>query len=407
VVQFSDASIGTDLVYAWDFDNDGNVDSNEQNPSYTYDTAGTYSVNLTVTNAGGSDSEVKEGYIVVSEPEPPVADFTVTPTSGVAPLTVQFTDASSGIVSSWQWDFDNDGTVDSTEQSPSHTYESAGNYTVTLAVSNAGGSDSEVKADYISVTEAPQKPVAEFSANVTDGSAPLDISFTDQSTGSPDTWEWSFGDGTSATEQNPVHTYSKAGKYTVSLTVKNELGRDRVRKSNYIIVSSSTSLPVADFDATPTSGNTPLEVSFTDNSTGSPTSWRWSFGDGKSSRKQNPVHTYTKAGNYTVSLTVRNADGSNTTTKSDYITVSSFLPVAAFSASPESGSVPLKVKFTDQSTGSPTSYKWSFGDGTYSTSRNPVHTYKKAGTYRVSLKVKNEAGSSIETMSTIVVSKNK
>jgi PKD repeat protein len=92
---------------------------------------------------------------------------------------------------------------------------------------------------------------------------------------------------------------------------------------------------------------------------------------------------------------------------SDYITVSSSLPVASFSSSPASGNAPLEVKFTDQSTGSPTSWKWNFGDGTYSTASNPVHTYKKAGTYSVSLKVKNKAGSSTKTTSTIVVHKNK
>jgi len=336
----------------------------------------------------------------------PVADFTATPTSGDAPLTVQFTDASTGTISSYAWDFENDGGIDSTEQSPSYAYSAAGLYTVNLTVSNAGGSDSEVKTGYITVSESlPAVPVAAFNATPTSGDSPLEVSFTDESTGSPTSWKWSFGDGKYSRKQNPVHTYSKAGNYTVSLTVKNADGSNTTTKSDYITVSSS--LPVAEFSAAPVSGSVPLEVSFIDESTGSPTSWKWDFGDGKHSGKQNPVHTYRNAGNYTVSLTVKNADGSNTTTKSDYIVVSSSLPVAAFSASPASGNAPLKVTFTDQSTGSLTYWKWSFGDGACSTARNPVHTYKKAGNYTVSLTVKSKAGSSTKTTSTIVISKNK
>jgi len=139
-VQFTDLSEKATAWY-WDFDNDGNVDSTGQSPSYTYESSGTYTVNLTVSNAGGSDSEVKTDYISVSEsiPSAPVAAFSATPTSGYAPLAVQFTDASDDTVSSWQWDFDNDGSVDSTEQNPSHTYTGEGTYTVTLTVKDTDG----------------------------------------------------------------------------------------------------------------------------------------------------------------------------------------------------------------------------------------------------------------------------
>ncbi|HIH93808.1 TPA: PKD domain-containing protein [Methanosarcina acetivorans] len=243
-VNFTDQSEGIVSSYSWDFDNDGTVDSIEQNPSYTYESAGNYTVSLTVSNAGGSDSELKTDYIVVSEPVPeaPVANFTATPTAGNAPLTVNFTDQSEGIVSSYSWDFDNDGNVDSTEQNPSHTYESAGNYTVSLTVSNAGGSDSELKTDYITVSSTPvePEPVAAFTADVTGGTAPLTVNFTDQSTGSPTAWAWDFGDGANSTEQNPSHTYVSAGNYTVNLTVENAAGMDFELKTNYIEVSETS-----------------------------------------------------------------------------------------------------------------------------------------------------------------------
>ena len=156
-----------------------------------------------------------------------------------------------------------------------------------------------------------------------------------------------------------------------------------VTKSSYIAVSNGFEAPVAAFSASPTSGKAPLTVSFTDQSTGSPTSWKWTFGDGNTSTEKNPVHTYSKAGLYSVTLTASNANGSNALTKSSYIAVSNVLnaPVTNFSASPTSGKVPLTVGFTDQSTGSPTSWKWTFGDGNNSTDKNPVHTYNKSGKY--------------------------
>ena len=185
-VQFTDQSTGMVTTYAWDFNNDGITDSTLQNPEYIYSTAGTYTVNLTVTNAGGSDSEAKTDYITVQVPlpPPPVAAFSATPLSGNAPLAVQFTDQSTGTVTSYAWDFTNDGTVESTSQSPIYTYSAAGTYTVKLTVTNVGGSDSEVKTDYITVqVPLPPPPVAAFSATPLSGNAPLAVQFTDQSTG--------------------------------------------------------------------------------------------------------------------------------------------------------------------------------------------------------------------------------
>jgi len=330
---------------------------------------------------------------------PSVANYSAAPTSGNAPLTVSFTDNSTGSPTAWNWNFGDENT--SREQNPMHTYSAAGNYTVALTVSNAVGTDTKTKASYITVKTVPTKLLAAFSASPTSGNAPMKIAFTDNSTGSPTSWRWSFGDGTYSTSRDPVHTYSKAGKYTVSLTVRNKAGSNTATKSGYINVGAPLKAPVAAFSASPTSGNAPVKVAFTDRSTGSPTSWRWSFGDGNTSTQQNPEYTYSKAGKYTVSLAVKNAVGSNTVRKSGYINVVAPLkiPVAAFSGSPTSGKAPLKVQFTDRSTESPTSWRWSFGDGTYSTSRNPIHTYGKAGKYTVTLMARNAAGSNTKTMS--------
>ncbi|MDI9395030.1 MAG: PKD domain-containing protein, partial [Euryarchaeota archaeon] len=329
-VNFTDKSTGTISSYTWDFDNDGVVDSTDQNPVHTYTTPGTYTVNLTVTNAGGSDSEVKSEYIVVSEPLPelPVAAFTATPTSGNAPLTVNFTDQSTGVVSSYSWDFDNDGTAESNEKNPSYTYVTAGTYTVKLTVTNAGGSDDEVKTGYITVSEPlPEPPTADFSAAPTSGDVPLTVQFTDKSTGIVSSYSWDFNnDGeVDSTEQHPSCTYDASGNYTVKLTVTGPGGSDSEIKVEYIVVSDSLPAPpLANFTATPTSGDAPLTVDFTDLSTGDAiNSWAWDFdSDGNvDSTDQSPSYTYTVPGVYTVSLNVSNAGGSDDEVKVGFIEV--------------------------------------------------------------------------------------
>jgi PKD repeat protein len=163
------------------------------------------------------------------------------------------------------------------------------------------------------------RPVAHFSASPTSGAAPLTVNFTDQSTGQITSWSWDFGDGSISTEQNPSHTYTDDGSYTVSLTVTGPGGSDTETKADYIKVGSPS--PVADFSASPIKGPPPLIVNFIDQSTGQITSWSWDFGDGSISTEQNPSHTYTDDGSYTVSLTVTGPGGSDTETKADYINV--------------------------------------------------------------------------------------
>ncbi len=217
-------------------------------------------------------------------------------------------------------------------------------------------------------------PVANFSANQTSGKVPLSVKFTDTSQNNVTTWSWQFGDGGVSTEQNPVHTYITPGTYTVNLTVTNECGYDSISRREYINAIPCP-LPVADFTVNQTSGKVPLSVKFTDTSQNNVTSWSWQFGDGGVSTEQNPVHTYTGVGNYTVNLTVTNECGSDTVSRHEYIHAEPCPPpVADFSANQTSGKVPLSVKFTDLSTNNPDTWSWQFGDGATSTDKNPVHT---------------------------------
>jgi PKD repeat protein len=394
LVQFQNRSSGPILGYSWNFgDNAGGAIST--NPSHTYTKSGSFTVTLKVYNSFNSDTEIKTNYIVVNG-NVPIADFIGTPTSGNKPLTVQFTDLSTGDITSWSWTFGDGGT--STEKNPSYTFLNKGTYSVILGVDGPSGSHAKLRPLYITVNDPTSNPpVANFTATPTSGTKPLAVQFTDMSTGDITSRYWDFGDGGSSTSVNPGHTYSNAGLYSVSLTVNGPGGSNSKAVTNYInVTNSSTNPPVANFTANPTSGTKPLAVQFTDQSTGDITSRYWDFGDGGSSASVNPSHTYTNAGLYSVSLTVNGPGGNHTKDITNYITVtnpSSNPPVAKFSGTPVSGVKPLTVQFTDHSTGDITSRHWDFGDGDSSTSVNPSHTYTDTGTFTVGLSVSGPGGS--------------
>ncbi|MEC9475411.1 MAG: HYR domain-containing protein [Planctomycetota bacterium] len=224
LVQFTDDSTGPIDGRLWDF-GDG-ATSTELNPSHLYTLAGIYTVSLTVTGPGGTDTSTCDSCIEVLDP-PPTAGFDMDPTSGVEDLLVTFTDASTGVITSRLWDFGDGATSD--ELNPGHLYTEAGVYTVSLLVTGPGGSDTMVCDACITVIDAP--PVAEFSANPTSGDGPLTVQLSDLSTGAIDSRLWDFGDPGSgadnqSTELNPVHLYQQPGIYTVSLLVTGPGGTD-------------------------------------------------------------------------------------------------------------------------------------------------------------------------------------
>jgi len=392
-VAFNDTTVFYPHNWNWSF-GDGAI-SADQDPEHIYAEPGTYTVSLTTGNEYGENLTIKTDYITVLPVTLPDAGFTATPTAGKPPLSVTFNDTSNGSPTAWYWDF-GDG-ITSTEQDPVHEYEAPGTYTVSLQVTNEDGSDTETKPDLIVVAPV-ILPVAVFSANTTTGNAPLAVRFTDESTGSPESWYWTFGDGATSDEQNPEHIYTGTGIYSVSLDVSNTDGNNTTTKTDYITVVTNVPPPVANFYCRPTYGKAPLAVKFTDTSTGSPTGWYWDFGDDTNATEQNPVHIYTSAGKYTVSLTTSNAGGSSTKTRIGYITVKGTPPPTAnFYGKPTYGKAPLTVKFTDTSTGSPTGWFWDFGDGSDDTVQHPVHSYASAGKYTVSLTASDAAGSTTKT----------
>ena len=248
-------------------------------------------------------------------------------------------------------------------------------------------------------------PIVAFTCDQTVVTIGQSIQFTDQSINIPASWSWDFGDGGISTEQNPTYIYNTAGTYTVSLTATNDNGSDTLTKTNYITVNATVSAPVAAFTANQTTINQGETISFTDQSTNTPTSWSWDFGDGGMSSEQNPTYIYNTSGTYTVSLTATNANGSNTETKTDYITVnaSGDIPIADFTANKTLILADETVVFTDQSTNTPTSWAWNFGDGGTSTIQNPSYTYNTGGTYAVELIATNDNGSDTLIMSYYII----
>ena len=382
-VNFKDKSTGDIETFYWVF-GDG-ASSTEQNPVHTYNLSGQYSVALTVTGQGGSNTKSREAYIHVAD-SPPVADFSYYPQKGEKPLTVNFTDKSSGVVASYLWYF-GDGDS-STVKSPEHTYDSTGVFSVSLTVANAGGSSTKTIDSAVVVT--PPLPVPDFEGTPRNGPAPLSVQFTNKTTGVADSCTWDFGDGTKITGQDPVHVYDKIGYYTVRLTAWRAGESNSETKENYITVLSKN--PTADFSAEPLKGKAPLTVKFTDQSLGNVSSWRWKFGNGDGAFEKDPEYTYSKSGDFTVTLTVMGPGGIDSLVKRNYIHVTEPPPVAAFSADTTKGYKPLTVHFFDESQGTVTSWLWNFGDGGESTEQNPEHTYTDEGVFSVMLKVSGPGG---------------
>jgi PKD repeat protein len=319
-VNFSDASSGTPTSWSWTFGDGGT--SSAQNPSHTYTASGTYTVTLTAANAYGSDPETKTGYITVNDPAG--GDY------ATLPYTTGF--ESGSLDGFWTTATTNQGRM---QVSSGYTPHS-GSYQLLMDDSVSGGNYSQCEA-WLHLDLA--------------GESQVDLDF----------WWKEFGDETHA--QDGVYFSNNGGSSFVKVFNLNgasyanqawqnfTLDVDQLaagaglsltstfvvkfqQYDNYPMTSDGFAFddisvtggpqgtaPTAAFSGTPTSGTYPLVVSFADASTDAPTSWSWTFGDGGTSTAQNPSHTYTAAGTYSVTLTASNAFGADAFTRTNYITV--------------------------------------------------------------------------------------
>lgn len=328
-VNFTDLSTGSPTSWSWSFPGGTPATSSVQNPTIIYSAPGTYNVTLTCTNALGTDTRTFTSYITVNNCPPPAANFYGTPTTLCSGQTVSYFDLSTNSPTSWSWNFPGGTPATSTLQNPVVTYNVVGTYGATLTATNAYGSNTFTQNNYITVNNCPPPPVANFSGSPTTLCAGSTVTFTDLSTNSPTSWNWSFPGGTPSTSvaQNPVITYSASGVFGVTLTATNSSGSNTFTVSNYITVNTCAS-PVINFSGWPTTLCTGQSVNFSDLSSNSPTSWNWTFPGGTpaSSTVQNPVVTYSAAGTYNVTLSATNAFGTNTSTVTNYINVSNCPP---------------------------------------------------------------------------------
>ena len=222
-----------------------------------------------------------------------IATFTGTPTSGPAPLTVSFTSHSGSFVNqAWHWDFGDGNTA--TTHHATHTYTVPGTYTVTHQVFSVFGNLSRTNPDYITVL-SPATPIANLTGTPTTGFGPLTVSFTDQSTQSPTSWLWDFGDGITSTEQHPTHTFTTPGIYTINLTVTNATGTGAVTMADYITVQSISSQILGAQQIITTSAGNAVSVYATDLdgdgdkdvlSAGSDIAWYENLGNGSFGAQQ-------------------------------------------------------------------------------------------------------------------------
>lgn len=379
-VSFTNTSTGA-ASYIWDF-GDGSS-SNSTHASHSYTSSGTYNIKLIATNIYGcQDIEIKSNYITVNPT--PFAQINVNQYSACDVNTVfQFTGSASNI-SNWNWNF-GDGST-STSQNPSHQYSSPGSYPVQLIVtSNSGCVDTAFSQNNITIGNS---LIPSFTMSDTGGCGSVTIQF-DCTVPNSTSWLWDFGDGTTSTLDNPLHTYNTVGTYDVTLTVTTSSGcNGTVTIPDLVHVDG---MPFVNFTVVQDSGCAPYTAQFVNLTTGA-SSYSWKFGNGDSSYLTNPSTTYSQGGYFSVTLTATSPYGCTlAVTKNQLVRV--FAPTATFNGTPLTGCPGMTTQFTY--TGNSINvigYLWNFGDGTTSTAVNPTHTYNTIGNYTVWLVVTNSFG---------------
>jgi gliding motility-associated-like protein len=301
-VNFNNQSSANGDTFEWDF-GDGNS-STDENPTHIYSNVGNYDVELIVVNADGCGDTITQNVTIYPNP---VASFDsdsvcfqqfndFTNTSTVTPF-------DNDEIDTWDWSF-GDGNV-SSQESPEHGYVDEGVYDVTLVVTtNNGCSDTITQTAIV-------WPLPDPALTINDNCVTLDGDFTDNSTISNDhttneivEWFWQFGDGATSEDQNPSHAYNNTGDYEVTLFVTSNNGCTNSISDSLTIIDFAD----ADFDYTPTGGHIPLEVDFTNNSTGG-TSYEWDFDNGETDFSTTPDDLtvfYYDPGSYLITLTVGN-----------------------------------------------------------------------------------------------------
>ena len=328
---------------------------------------------------------------------------------GLAPFAMQFNDTSTNTPTYGNYTYQGYGSNTtlgynfSTSLNTAATF-TAGNFSISHGAGNAVGFNLSTQITWINVTN--NVPVVSFTVNVTSGLMPLVVAFNDTSTGNITSRFWDFGDVTNSTNASPVKTYSTAGTYTVNLTETNlDVSNSTTKTINVYNPANSQ------FSSFNTAGTAPFSTYLYDlstNTTPGTDTWYWMFGDGNTSTAQSLYYTWNITGTYAINHSFSNGVSTSWINKSAYIVVGTptppvVAPVASFYGGPQIGAPPLLVYLTDVSSNTPTSWNWSFGDGTYGITQNPSHWYNSSGFFTVGLTATNTAGSNTTSQNNFIM----
>ncbi len=417
-VRVSNQSVNASL-FQWDFGDPasgtGN-NSSEKDPVHTYQRGGSYTIRLQAwSSLAGKPAEFFQS-VFIKEHDPVVADFTFEVKGGKAPYEVSFRSTSLH-ADTYLWDFGDPGSGKknnaSTLPAPSHKYKQPGSYLVRLTATGSASKLSDTKTLEVTI-RPPELPVAGFVYSQTQVSAPTSAIFSNTSVNAV-SYLWNFGDQASkgmneSTEKDAAHYYQKAGSYVVTLVATNAEGKSD-KFTQTIVVEGPPKPPTAGFKIASSSFISPSSVVFT-NTSADADSYSWDFGDpgsDNSSREKDPIHTYVKPGQYKVTLRAASSKSPETSEWSETLTITApvVAPVAAFLIENNNMMSPATIRFADQSSNA-VSWLWNFGDAASgknnsSAEKNPSHLYAKAGSYRVTLTVKNNAGDTHTVSDEVVI----
>ncbi|MEM9919595.1 MAG: PKD domain-containing protein [Bacteroidota bacterium] len=369
----------------WDF-GDGNT-SAQDNPTHTFEEAGTFKVVQYANSECGYDTTA---LLIKVLPQPDL--FFTHETRVCIGQEVQFMNQSQN-VSGNIWDFGDGDT--SFLNNPVHTYYVPGTYTVSLSGVSQFNQCPAVYTSEVTVLELPH---AEFEPSEAIGCVPMTVNFADLSRGA-DFYIWDFGDGNSGAGAAPTHVFDEVGSYNVSLVVGDANGCYNDTTLLNILVNPT---PTSEFEFDQVQQcQLPAIINFSNQSEGA-IGYSWTFGDGESTTFNEPTHTYVQAGNYPVELVAVNQFNCADTSMQELTIYPE--PVASFQIDGVEGCAPMDVTFANRSTGS-NSYRWEFGDGSISTEANPQHRYTEEGAYDIKLVVSIDSVcyDSIELQSQVLI----
>ena len=381
-IEFMDNSQNTVTSRTWTFEGGDPATSFDANPIVTYNTPGTYTVTLEVSNSQGNDTQVIMNAVTVLEE--PTASYTVS--QDLNEITYTYTGNPNDDI---EWLLPDGST--STETVVTFTAPSNGEYTATLGVSNICGADLAEIDNSINAY-----PDATIFVNNQEGCAPFTTMFSaPEIEGATYTWILVGADPANSSDREVTATYTERGTYDVILTVSNSLGTETNTLTDAVNVLD---IPIVEFSSD-------YDGAFltVDNMSQFATSYLWDFGDGTNSQEEDPTHQYQEDGTYTITLIATNECGSDTFTQSTDVVV--LVPGINFSTSVREGCAPLEVAYTDMSTNDPTSYGWVFEGGSPATSTeaNPVVTYETGGIFDVSVTMTNAAGTSTKVFEDYII----